>query len=197
MISGLGCVLQEADGTPIHSGGEFPVYTTICKKRLEQFCISLAKFLVLKLHLQKAFAPFLKKRQYAKIPPVKTETGWTDYVTGADLFMLNNVDAMFDERFTLYYEETDMLLRLHKKTGRRCVLLDAPKIIHLLHKGRTDKIHFETFSSFHDKLSAVLYFKKHGHRANFLSLLTKTILSLPPNRIWLPKFKQKVEGQAR
>ena len=184
-IGALGCVLQDENGNLIHSGGEFPKYKSVCKERLSDAVHSYAKYLLLKLHLEKLY-PAARK-------DIKSESvihGEIDYVTGADLFMLNDKFAKFDERFILYYEETDLQKNLHKQTGKKSFLIDEPKIIHLLHKGRTEKIRFETFSTFHNKLSSVLYFEKYSEKANFLSFLNKIIFLLPPNRKWRNEYKE-------
>lgn len=112
---------------------------------------------------------------------------WT-YVTGADLFMLNDSFAKFDERFVLYYEETDLQKTLRKIAGKKSFLINEPKIIHILHKGRTEKINFETFSTFHNKVSSILYFKKYGKKPRFLNFLNKLIFLLPPNKKWQDRY---------
>ena len=99
--------------------------------------------------------------------------------------MLNDRFAKFDERFVLYYEETDLQKNLYNQTGKKSFLIDEPKIIHLLHKGRIEKIKFETFSTFHNKVSSVLYFKKYGKKARVLNFFNKIIFLLPPNKKWM------------
>lgn len=56
-----------------------------------------------------------------------------DAVSGADMFLLKKLyDSVegFDENYFLYYEETDLQLRLTRK-GNICCLIPGPKIIHL------------------------------------------------------------------
>ena len=184
-IGALGCVLQDENGNMIHSGGAFPKYKSICKERFLEAIHSYAKYLLLRLHLEKFYSAARKK--------IKSEfvtTGEVDYVTGADLFMLNDKFASFDERFVLYYEETDLQMTLHKQTGKKSFLIDEPKIIHLLYKARTEQIKFETFSTFHNKLSSVLYFEKYDEKTKFLNFLNKIIFLLPPNKKWRNKYKK-------
>lgn len=185
-IGALGCVLQDENGNLIHSGGEFPKYKSICKERFSELVHSYTKYLLLKLHLDMIYQ-FLRK----EIKNERIVSGVVDYVTGADLFMLNDRFAKFDERFVLYYEETDLQKNLYNQTGKKSFLIDEPKIIHLLHKGRIEKIKFETFSTFHNKVSSVLYFKKYGKKARVLNFFNKIIFLLPPNKKWRDKNLNK------
>lgn len=185
-IGALGCVLQDENGNLIHSGGEFPKYKSICKERFSELVHSYTKYLLLKLHLDMIYQ-FLRK----EIKNERIVSGVVDYVTGADLFMLNDRFAKFDERFVLYYEETDLQKNLYNQTGKKSFLIDEPKIIHLLYKGRIEKIKFETFSTFHNKVSSVLYFKKYGKKARVLNFFNKIIFLLPPNKKWRDKNLNK------
>ena len=186
-IGALGCVLQDDKGNLIHSGGEFPTYNSICRERFSELVHSYTKYLLLKLRLDMIYQ-FLRKE-------IKTEriiSGVVDYVTGADLFMLNDRFAKFDERFVLYYEETDLQKNLRNQTGKKSFLIDEPKILHLLHKGRIEEIKFETFSTFHNKVSSVLYFKKYGKKARALNFFNKIIFLLPPNKKWNKEYKERI-----
>ena len=186
-IGALGCVLQDENGNLIHSGGEFPKYNSICKERFSELIHSRAKYLLLKLYLEKLYR-FSRK----EIKSERVIHGEVDYVTGADLFMLNDSFAEFDERFVLYYEETDLQKNLRNQTGKKSLLISEPKIIHLLHKGRTEKIRFETFSTFHNKVSSVLYFEKYGKKTSLLNFLNKLIFLLPANKRWREEYKEAI-----
>lgn len=187
-IGAFGCVLQDENGNLIHSGGEFPKYKSVCRERFSELVHSGAKYLFLKLHLEKLYPAARKKIRGEQVIPSEV-----DYVTGADLFMLNDKLASFDERFVLYYEETDLQMTLRKLTGKKSFLIGGPKIIHLLYKGRTEKIKFETFSTFHNKVSSVLYFEKYGKKASLLNCLNKLIFLLPPNKKWRKEYKEAVQ----
>lgn len=183
-IGALGCILQDEKGHTIHSGGNFPSYKSVCKRMLAQMLISYAKFLLLKFHLP---AVYLKLRK-----PVTDEDvsyGKIDYVTGADLFLKNDEFAKFDERFFLYYEETDLQLNLQQKTGKKCFLISTPKIIHLLYKDRSEKIKFETFSTCQEKISQILFFLKYGHSTRLLNFLHNMIFALPANKKFRVLYK--------
>lgn len=184
-IGALGCVLQDEKGNLIHSGGEFPKYKSVCKERFSELVHSYAKYLLLKIHLERLYQISRKEIKSERGIP-----GEVDYVTGADLFMLNDSFAEFDERFVLYYEETDLQKNLRNQTGKKSLLISQPKIIHLLHKGRSEKIKFESFSTFHNKASSVFYFEKYWKKANLLNFLNKLIFLLPPNKKWRDKYKK-------
>ena len=189
-IGALGCVLQDEDGNAIHSGGRFPTYRKICCEMLCAVIINYTKYVLQILHLNRWAQKYRKKNT-----KVDVSAGQIDYVTGADLFMLNNAFAIFDERFTMYYEETDMLLNLYNKMRLYCQLLDEPKIIHLIHKRKTDTITFENFSSYHNKLSSILYFRKNNkaNKTKILLFLIKLIFNLPINKIYLRKLKSDLQ----
>lgn len=186
-IGALGGVLQDENGNLIHSGGEFPKYSSICKERFSELVHSCAKYLLLKLHLERLYIFSRKEIESERVIP-----GEVDYVTGADLFMFNDRFAEFDERFVLYYEETDLQMTLRKLTGKKSFLIDGPKIIHLLYKGRTEKIKFETFSTFHNKVSSILYFEKYGKKTSLLNFLNRLIFLLPPNKRWREEYKEAI-----
>lgn len=186
-IGGIGAYLQDSDGTFIHSGGVFPTYANVCKERMQNLIDSILKYFFYIFALENLF---LKLRDMKKSSNKKSTFNKIEYVSGADLFMRNNENAVFDERFFLYYEETDMEYQLAKK-GKKFFLINGPKIIHLLYKGKVSKIQFETFSSYHSKISAIKFFEKNcqGKNVRLLFWLTKLIFMLPPNKKYLDLFK--------
>lgn len=129
-IGALGCVLLGERLETIHSGGEFPTYISICKANVNAMlfhCLkSILKLLMLGEHYQNK-----KRKVLLEEDVVVGETA--GYITGADLFMLNNEYAIFDESFFMYYEETDLQLRL-KNAGYKRFIIDGPKIQHLTRK---------------------------------------------------------------
>ena len=116
----------------------------------------------------KLFLSFLHVN-YTQNKKNKTYTykvGGVDFVSGANLFVKNNEYAYFDERFFLYYEETNLELQLMKK-GLSRIIIDGPQIIHL--HGKSDTKHFDgrlddyvTFGAIHFDLSRIKYFKYNG-----------------------------------
>lgn len=117
-----GCVLQNMNGEIIHSyNKKFPnlwwFFQEICL-----YAIPKSGF----------FCNPYKKRE-ASI--AKEEFPLTvDQITGADLFVRRDVIGkcgMFDPDFFMYYEEAEMQHRF-KKAGFNSVIIDVPKIIHLV-----------------------------------------------------------------
>lgn len=76
-------------------------------------------------------------RRLSLSPPCDfTEPRKVEYLSGADIFIRKAVFEQlggFDERFFMYYEDTDLLYRL-EKTGYRAYLLPQ---VHLIHKEST------------------------------------------------------------
>lgn len=120
-------------------------------------------------------------------------TGQVEYITGADLFLRNNIFACFDERFFLYSEEADLEYIL-KKNKKKRLLISGPKIIHLV--GGSD-IKFETInlakqSNILMTISKLIYFRKH-FRSTFRILIIKIlILILWLNPILLPVTRKYI-----
>ena len=130
-ICALGCILEDNKGHIIHSGASFPTYKYLCKyyfmRMIKNYAKSIARFL--------GVINLLKKiRTSNNQTNEKVMPGEVGYITGADLFLKNDDNAYFDELFFLYYEETDLQLRLKKQTGKKCKLLSEPKIIHCIYK---------------------------------------------------------------
>jgi GT2 family glycosyltransferase len=104
-LGALGCNLQDMQGNIIHSYGTFPdlnkeilllFYTIInCFVKSILFCIGIRN-----INIRKNNIIFY--------------TGQVEYITGADLFLRNNIFACFDERFFLYSEEADLEYILKK-----------------------------------------------------------------------------------
>ena len=155
-IGCLGCILKDKDFSDTHSGGSFPTYKSICKWQLNKNIV----------HFIKSFSKLFKlQRLYLNIKTKKNSEifsyapGKIDYITGADLFLRNNSFARFDERFFMYYEETDLQLTM-KKNGYQSFLIDSPKIIHFYKKDdKTFKI--SSFSDIFSQNSAIIYSKKN------------------------------------
>lgn len=86
-----------------------------------------------------------------------------DFICGADMFIRSSLirdTGGFDEDFFLYFEETDLSLRM-KKEGHLSILLPSAKIIHLEGGGATTD-GFSLNKIRHFEKSRFLYHKKHG-----------------------------------
>ena len=107
-LGALGCILTDADGENINSGGIFPSVSYYLKAYLRR--------------------PIDEYQIHENMPFQKI-----DFVTGADLMISKNIYEEvggFDENFFLYYEETDLQKRLFN-LGYQNYILNSTKIIHL------------------------------------------------------------------
>lgn len=171
-IGALGCWLQDENGNEIHSGGNFPTYKNTSHYL---FMCVLDSFGI------KRFAG--KIGLYHENINFRPER--VDYITGADLFLKNDEMAKFDERFFMYFEETDLQFRLSKLGLERKIISDA-KIIHFVGgSGTEDKMKYsfvKTTALFYWK-SCLLYFTKNLSNRNFKKIRYKILFvyALPHN----------------
>lgn len=167
-LGALGCWLQDENGNTIHSGGCFPEYRKMVKTQAHYVFLHFVKGLLKVLHLLRLVYP-----KYKPLVETSADAGKVtdvEYVTGADLFMRNNTDARYDERFFLYFEESDMQFQMAKKGLIRRLIPDV-KVCHLEKKRRPD-LPIITFSGLHGEVSSVLYAKKNlNTKARLLSFL--------------------------
>lgn len=174
-IGALGCILKDEYGNRIHSGDIFPRYKneiiklikTNASIRINSF---LAKLHFCQVHSKKSV---IKKDCFPSI----------EYVTGADLFLLNNDFAIFDESYFLYFEETDLQYRMSKNNLNR-ILISGPEIVHLTGKSnnveKNEILRYVSFSLCQVLVSRIIYFKKNYYRKIplfFVYLLTQFYLS--------------------
>lgn len=116
-ISCLGAVLRDKNGNIIHSYGQFPDMSVLIKNK----CKSLIG------HFYSKGKPVSENNHFFSDEYLRVE-----YVTGADLFISKiNFDVCkgFDERFFMYFEETDLQWRL-AKNGRGAFVIKGPEIRH-------------------------------------------------------------------
>ena len=148
-LGALGCVLEDRQGTPIHSYGPFP-------KMRDDINHLLITPLKKALHC------------YHPHPTVLPDT-WmkVDYVTGADLFVGRDVldrCGAFHPAFFMYSEETEMELRFHK-AGYDNILLRGPRIVHLEGEGgKTGKQSQFLRDCLRQQKSQYIYFKLSSPR---------------------------------
>jgi len=165
-IGALGCNLLSEQGEVIHSGGDFPK----ARRELRSFfhCI-LSSIGIKRLYLKCGGRP--KTYSYY--------VGEIGYVTGADLFMLKNDDAIYDEKYFMYYEESDMQFQLQQK-GKYSFIIPGPKIIHL--EGGSEKKDTTKYD-FNKKTSrfyweSCCYFLRKNLKANFVAGLIRNMLKI-------------------
>lgn len=143
---------------------------------------------------------------YSKFRPVNRINeyyGEVGYVMGADLFMKNDEFARFDERYFMFYEESDMQYRLQNK-GKKSLIIKAPKIIHL--EGGSDNrnrliYNFRKLTSIYYWESCILYLNKNLEEYNTskkIFNMLKFIYLLPWNfskyRIAIDRLKKALES---
>ncbi len=120
-----------------------------------------------------------------KIPNINNNTifinkyGMVEYITGADLFLKNDLYAKFDENYFLYCEETDLQYRMSRHKKKR-LIISGPEIIHL--EGASSKKRKEniisqkaSFSYVNYTLSRIYFFSKYGipvYKIFLMKLLT-------------------------
>ena len=105
--------------------------------------------------------------------------GNVDYIIGADLFLKNNLDAKYDEKYFLYYEDTDLQMRLKDKNLERRII-EGPQIQHLEHKSNrfNKKIdYYKSISKTNLFLSSIIFLRKFNNKF-FPILFLKLIISL-------------------
>lgn len=173
-IGAIGANLLNENGEIIHSYGFFPSYKNEIKRLINSYISILLNYL---LH-------FFNKQIHKKSYHINAYFGDVDFITGADLFLKNDKNACFDERFFLYFEETDLQFQLSKK-GLRRIIIKGPEIIHL--EGASDnrrKENIDRFISFSAQqifLSRIIYFKKNLYKKLQLQIIyffTMKILKL-------------------
>lgn len=157
-IGAMGANLLDKNGNISHSGESFPSLNTAIKDTFLRV-ISCAVRTFLYFVFRKPIARISDQNE-SRLP----QYGEIDQIVGADLFMLNNEDALFDDNIFLYCEETELEYRLYKKNKKR-LLIDGPQIVHLegaSTKKQLDKVrYFKSFSVINFNLHRVYFFKKH------------------------------------
>jgi GT2 family glycosyltransferase len=177
-LGALGCNLVDGENRLTHSYGPFPALGAAIRDAARN-CVYLA--------IKTLF--YIVRYDYRRLrhaPCYCERYGAVDYITGADLFVRNDENARFDERFFLYYEETDLEYRL-VRAGLARLLIQGPMIRHTAGGsnagGGEDFTRYRTFSVIQMYLSRVLYFRKNMPERKFslgmLKLLTALMLCNP------------------
>lgn len=155
-IGALGCYLKK-DGKIIHSYAEYPSLKNI-SYTLFRDCLS-ATFGWLKKYKRKNIC---KNDSHSENIIDKRVNG---YITGADLFVKNSNNLRFDERFFMYFEESDLQFNFYYKNKLISYVLSSPSILHF--EGGSDnlqkklKYNFSKKSSIFYWLSCIKYFRKN------------------------------------
>ena len=179
-IGALGSNLLDIENCVIHSFGDFPGFLLSLKQLFVMFFTNLILSFFYIFHISAERFRSSPKRDYF--------IGDVDYITGADLFVLNDENAYFDEDFFLYFEETDLQKRLQNQNKKR-LIIEGPKIQHLCGGSVTEKFSIKrkaSYSRIMFEISRIKYLKKHCANKNtkkvplFLCKLMVTIIWLNP-----------------
>ena len=173
-IGALGCNLLDGEGKQTHSFESFPSSKKIIKDTTFDF-LRIVR-LTLFFFLSESFS-FTKQQtlQKEKVPFY----GKVDYIIGADLFLRNNVYAQFDEKYFLYYEDTDLQKKLENQGFFRQIIA-GPAIQHLEHKSNKFKKKIDFYSStgkVHRFLSSIIFLRKY-EKNHLVLFYLKLIISL-------------------
>lgn len=176
-IGALGCNLLDKQGNINASYASYPNFNGKIKDLIHAN-YGLWKHIFFKIIHKKIENTGKHKSIYEK------KIGEVGFIIGADLFIENNEFAKFDEKYFLYLEETDLEWNLYKKTGKKCYLIEGPKIIHLEGESskETKKLPYYDLTSFSGRckcISRVYYCKKNYSR--FKSFIIKILTLL----LWL------------
>lgn len=164
-IGALGGILLDDKLNTIHSGAELPTYKGMISLQLLFMRYHFLKSIIALLHLGNLYI----KKQKEKSLTENVKAGEIGYVTGADLFLKNDENAYFDERFFMYCEETDLENNLTKQ-NKKCLLIEGPKIIHLTRK-INKKFVVEGFSVICMQESFIKYAEKNLGKSKLLKFL--------------------------
>ena len=178
-IGALGCNLLNKNLQVIHSYGNFIKTTSFINELVHTI------YGITKLSFMHVF--FNKSTSIPVNDGVRDfYTGEVEYITGADLFVINDSNAKFDEHYFMYAEEADLQYELAKQTKKR-LIINGPQIIHL-GGASASKTHDlitinGTFSHIYNNISRTYFIKKHTN--NFLAVITiKTLILL----LWCNPF---------
>lgn len=176
-LGALGCVLLDKELKEVTSSANFPTY--------KREFILLSKFLLETVGIKKLYYKLRHKTSTQK-------RGVVDFVCGADLFLLNNEMALFDERFFMYFEESDLQYRL-KQQGFIAKIIETPRIIHLCggsEKQKKEIYSFKTKTSMFFWDSCLKYLNKNKQNKFLFCLMKFCIKAIYTNPILFNFYKE-------
>lgn len=165
-LGGIGANLLNADGQKTYSSGAFYTYKDLCQSQVNSLAFELRKTIKTIFGINHVIfrSPTIKNSE--ETPGKENMT-----ISGADLFIRNDSYAFFDERFFLYYEDTDLELRMHN-AGKRFKLIEGPCIIHLERGSQSQDVQRIIVPNCWLDYSSVLYAKKNlDTKSTLLKLL--------------------------
>lgn len=179
-IGALGTNLLDADNRYMHSFANFPSYKKMIFEPIKFFVTANIKS-ILSIFLKNKVNKIKVRHDYNKFE------GNVGYITGADLFLLNDEFALFDERFFMYYEECDLELQLAKQ-GKSRIIIDGPLINHLENGSDKTKKGY-SYSSIFNEISRVKYYRKNLKFHFFIPIIKFFVLATWLNPIIFKKAK--------
>lgn len=177
-LGSIGCNLLNEKMQIIHSYGKIPGYKIAFRELFIMFFLNIILSILYVLRITPK-----KKNLNSKL---SNFIGKVDYITGADLFLLNDNFAKFDEYFLLYFEDCDLQFELQKKTNKDCLIIDGPLIQHLCGGSVGEQYTIKrkaTFSRIQFEISRIKFLKKH-YNSHFLLFIVKLFVTI----IWLNPF---------
>lgn len=179
-IGALGANLLDSDNQYMHSFADFPSYKKMIFEPIKFFFTANIK----------SFLSIFFKNKVNKIKihhDYNKYEGNVGYITGADLFLLNDEFSFFDERFFMYYEECDLELKLAKQ-GKDRVIIDGPLINHLENGSDKTKKGY-SFSSIFNEISRIKYYKKNMKYHFFIPVIKFFVIATWLNPMIFKKAK--------
>jgi GT2 family glycosyltransferase len=180
-IGVLGCKLIDVNGNTNNSGGGFPWV----KNDLKEIYIMIAEKI-----LKKEFPP----RDYYDFSKNFFEI---NYVVGADMFMrksLFDVNKGFDPNYFMYYEESDLQMKIRKLGYNNYIFTDT-SIIHF--EGASSILNQESKLSNKKRIIQTIsrnyYFKKNDAKNYPLHIIFDFLLSI--RRIFNNKYTMRDNWQ--
>lgn len=174
-IGALGCYLKK-DEKIIHSYAEYPSFKNISYTLFRDYLSAV--FGGLKRYRKKTYKDPL---QFEDIIDKKV----SGYITGADLFVKRTENLKFDERFFMYFEESDLQFNLYYKNNLTSYVLSSPAILHFEggsdNSGQSFKYSFCKKSSIYYWLSCIKYFRKNLSSHKFSIAILKFVVFL----VWI------------
>jgi GT2 family glycosyltransferase len=152
-MGALGCLLLNSHLQPTHSFGYFSSAAQELKEKIVK--------------------PSRKNNTLSPALPLEVE-----YIAGAALFLKNDTFARFDERFFLYFEDSDLQFQLARAKKKR-IIIPGPRIIHL--EGASNSISstktFEgSFSRIQFAISKIKFYKKRNDSRILIMILKLFII---------------------
>ena len=178
----LGCYLVDNKREYSPSYGSFPTLQSELKIALNVYLFRL---------------PFWGRHNYYKLEKVENAQLKVDYIIGADMFVPRIIIescGLFDERFFMYYEETDFQRRV-ANAGYERIIIPGPQIIHLCQGSQKKRLNHSKKNLNKNILtdtSKLIYLKKYNNKLLFILFKTSFFfLRLIPTALMPFPFKDK------